>query len=62
MALPRIDRRDLILELPVPRQQRVELVALGLPGHDAFLSGISLFDGLPITQIDGLPTSASRLL
>jgi hypothetical protein len=26
------------------------------------LSRITLFDGLPITQIDGLPTSASRLL
>jgi hypothetical protein len=36
MALPRTDRRDLILELPVPRQQRVELVAPGLAGHDAF--------------------------
>jgi hypothetical protein len=26
------------------------------------LSSISLFDGLPITAIDGLPTSASRLV
>ena len=26
------------------------------------VSSISLFDGLPITAIDGLPTSASRLL
>jgi len=26
------------------------------------VSSISLFDGLPITEIDGLPASASRLL
>jgi hypothetical protein len=26
------------------------------------VSSISLFDGLPITAIDGLPTSASRLV
>jgi len=25
------------------------------------VSSISLFDGLPIAEIDGLPTSASRL-
>jgi hypothetical protein len=26
------------------------------------VSSISLFDGLPITEIDGLPTSASQVL
>ena len=30
--------------------------------HRELVSSISLFDGLPITEIDGLPTSASRLL
>jgi hypothetical protein len=28
----------------------------------ALMSSISLFDGLPITEFDVLPTSASRLL
>ena len=32
------------------------------PPSLAFMSSISLFDGLPITEIDGLPASASRLL
>jgi hypothetical protein len=30
--------------------------------HDEIVSSISLFDGLPITEFDVLPTSASRLL
>lgn len=38
-----------------PRLSRVRPV-------DRHLSSISLFDGLPITEIDGLPASASRLL
>jgi hypothetical protein len=29
---------------------------------EGWMSSISLFDGLPITEIDGLPASASRLL
>ena len=29
---------------------------------DEYVSSISLFDGLPITEIDGVPASASRLL
>jgi hypothetical protein len=32
------------------------------PTSSALLSSISLFDGLMITETDGLPASASRLL
>jgi hypothetical protein len=63
MALPRTDRRDLILELPVPRQQRVELVALGLPGHDAFQHVGQPGQWLNVVKLGGLcrpPNYAER--
>jgi hypothetical protein len=44
----------------VPFVAMAPLTALALTQIQMHLSSISLFDGLPIMEIDGLPASASR--
>jgi EAL domain-containing protein (putative c-di-GMP-specific phosphodiesterase class I) len=47
--------------LPANRLE-IEITEGILMAEPEKVSSISLFDGLPITEIDGLPASASRLL
>jgi hypothetical protein len=62
--LPYRRARTLLAEfLPLGKPQAVETTRQRtLRVGTRLVSSISLFDGLPITEIDGLPTSASQVL